>query len=307
MKVTLTGANGFQLKQAADQVIAEFIVQHGDMAIERYDCEDADAARLRESINSLPFLTARKLVVLRSPGSQKQFAEAADDILSDTPETTDVLIVEPRLDKRTAYYKTLKKRTDFQDFPELDANGLAQWAVEYAKMHGAQLSLVDAKALIDRAGSNQQTIQNEIDKLRLYNPHITGNSITELVEHLPQSTVFELLDAAFAGNTQKAMALYAEQRALRVEPQAILAMIAWQLNSLVVIKAAGKKTPADIAKEAKINPYVVRKSQTVLRTISLSQLRLLVHSLLQLDVRLKRQSIDADEAVQQYILQLACR
>lgn len=275
------------------------------MALERFDGEEASADRMRESIHSLPFLTARKMVVLREPSKQKQFAEMIADILKDIPDSTDLIIVEPKLDKRLAYYKTLKKLTDFREYTELDANGLSRWAVQYAKEKAGQLSLADARSLIDRVGGNQQMLQHDIDKLLVFNPQITAESIHALTDYTPQSTVFELLDAAFSGNTKRMMALYGEQRALRVEPQAILAMVAWQLSILVVVKAAGKRPADEIAKAAKLNPFVVRKSQTAVRNLSLDRLRQLVAGLLDLDTRLKRESIDADDALQLYLLKLA--
>ncbi len=52
---------------------------------------------------------------------------------SDIPETTDVVMVEPKFDKRLNYYKFLKKHADFREFTEPDAAGLARWLVEAAK------------------------------------------------------------------------------------------------------------------------------------------------------------------------------
>src|SRR3546814_19438404 len=57
----------------------------------------------------------------------------------------------------------------------------------------------------------------------------------------PQSTIFELLDAALSGNTRRALELYEEQRSMKVEPQQIIAMLAWQLHVLAVVKAAGER------------------------------------------------------------------
>jgi len=39
--------------------------------------------------------------------------------------------------KRTAYYKYLKKHTAFEEFAELDEQGLAAWAVTYTEIKGA--------------------------------------------------------------------------------------------------------------------------------------------------------------------------
>jgi DNA polymerase-3 subunit delta len=274
------------------------------MAIERLDGEEANTDRMREAVSSLPFLTSRKLVILREPSKQKPFAEAIADTLKDVADTTDLVIYEPKLDKRSSYYKTLKKDTDFREYTELDANGLGKWASEYVQGQGGTLSSVDARLLIDRIGTNQQLLQSELTKLLHYNTAITRETIELLTERMPASTVFELLDAAFAGKTARAMELYHEQRALRVEPQAILALIAWQLHILAVVKAGDKQAPDVIAKEAKLNPYVVRKSQAITRKLTLNDIKRMIADLLELDMQLKRSSIDADEALQLYLLRL---
>lgn len=305
MITTLTGVNDFARTQELQRLVSDFIGQYTDMAVERFDGEESSMERMRESLQSLPFLTVRKLVILREPSKQKAFTEAIAEILEGIADTTDVVIVEPKLDKRLGYHKSLKKLTDFQEFIDLDATGLSRWAAEYAAAHKATLTQADARMLVDRLGTNQQLLRNELDKLIAFNPAITKTTIEALTERLPHSTVFELLDAAFAHKTERAMALYKEQRTLKVEPQAILAMLAWQLHILVLVKAGAPRAGDEIAKLAKLNPYVVRKSQGLVRGLSLEQLKKLVTELLTIDMRLKRSSIDADEVVQLFILRLA--
>lgn len=305
MVTTLTGPNDFMRDAEMRTLVGSFVGEHGDMAVEKLDGEEAPFERMQEALQSLPFLAARKLVVLRAPSANKQFAEAAEDLLADVAETTDVLIVEPKLDRRLSYYKLLKKATDFREFGELDAIALAKWAHAYVAGQGGKLSLADARVLIDRVGTDQQMLQNELDKLLAYAPEITGATIGLLTEPLPQSTIFALLDAAFSGDRLRAMTLYREQRMLKVEPQAIIGLLGWQLHIIALVKAAGTRGADDIAREAKLSPFVVRKSQTMARSLGLAQIKKLIAELLFLDTRIKTANVDADEAVQQYILQLA--
>lgn len=304
MIVTLTGPNDHARKAELSTRLETFSAEHGDMAVERLDGEEATADRMQGALASLPFLTARKLVVLREPGKQKGFSEHISETLQAAADTTDVIIYEPKLDKRGTYYKTLKKETEFKEFAELDAGGLARWASVYAKDRGGQLSSMDARLLVERIGPTQQLLQSELDKLLTYDPAITSQTIELLTEPTPASTVFELLDAAFAGKTKRAFELYREQRALKVEPQAIIAMLAWQLHVLAVVKAGGAQTPDHIAKQAKLNPFVVRKSLGLTRHLTLEHIKRLITDLLHLDMQLKRSNLDADEALQLYLLKM---
>jgi DNA polymerase-3 subunit delta len=304
MIVTLTGENSFALQQELQQLVQAFIAEHGDLALERIDCEGAEPDRIREAVAGLPFLAARKMTVLRSIGTNKQVQEQLESLLQAAAETTDVVIVEPRPDKRLSYYKFLKTQ-DLREFPELDAAGLARWLVETAKERGGSLSPVDARYLVERVGTGQQLLWSELEKLLLHDPHISRTTIDVLTDPAPQSTIFQLLEAAFAGNRKRALELYAEQRAQKVEPVQIIAMLAWQLHVLAAVKTAGTRTADAIAKETRINPFVVRKSQGVARSLTLAQLRSRIADLLRIDLQSKSTSIDADEALQHYLLTLA--
>lgn len=302
MTVTLTGTNNYALSAEQRKLAAAFIAEHGDMALERLDGDEVTFERISEALTSLPFLSSKKMVVIRQGSANKQFTERAEGLLTNVPETTDVLLIEPKLDKRSAYYKYLKKATDYREFNELDPAGLARWLVATAKQQGGSLTAADAAFLVSRIGANQQLLANELDKLLLYNADVTRESIGLLTEPTPQSTIFELLDAAFAGNTNRALTLYAEQRALKVEPQQIIAMLAWQLHICALIKVAGERSPEAIAAEAKVSPYVVKKSVSIARRLNLASLKKLIADLVEIDRRSKRETFNVDDALQHFIL-----
>ena len=288
------------------QIVGTFVAEHSDMGLERLDGEEADYGRMHEAVQSLPFLASRKLVVLRTPGANKEFVEHFEQFVGDVAETNDVVMVEPKLDKRLGYYKQLKKLTDFRDFVTLDGNGLVRYLTDYVKGQGGTLKAGDARLLIDRVGTNQLILQHEADKLLAHDQNISRTSIELLTDRTPQSSIFELLDAAFSGNAGRAMQLYDEQRDMRIEPQQIIAMLVWQLHILAVAKAAGKRSADVIAKEARLNPFTVRKSQELVRRISPTRLKRLISELRSFDVRLKSESLSADEVVRYYLLVLAC-
>lgn len=305
MITVLCGENSFLLQRHLRQMVHDFVAEQSDMALEQLDGEEAEFDRMREALQSLPFLAAKKLVVLRNPSSNKQFVDAAEGLLADLSDTTDLIIVEPKLDKRTAYYKLLKSQKGFHQYDELDVNGLSRWLVDFIKEHEATISQSDARYLVERVGTNQRMLSNDALKLIQYDTKVTKQSIDLLVDRTPQSTIFELLDSALAGNHKRTLELYQEQRSMKVEPQQILALLGWQLHILAVIKMAGERDPQVIAKEAKINPFVVRKSQSIVRRMSLGDLKKLISDTLALDIRLKSESIDADDSIQNLLISIS--
>jgi len=305
MITTLTGSNSYLLTAELKRRIADFIAAYTDMGLEKVDGEDGDYSRISEAIQNLPFLAAKKLVVLRNPSANKEFTEKFDDLLNTIPETNDVLIYESKLDKRSSYAKLLQKKTDFQTFDEVREQELPNWLMAEAKVRGGEIGRREATLLINRLGTNQQLLNNELDKLLAYQPTITSETIELLTDPTPQSTIFQLLDEGFAGHVQKAMELYHDQRSQRVEPQAIIPMLAWQLQTIALVKAAGQKPVETIASETRLNPFVVRKSRSIAGRLTFNRLKELIHELRELDVSLKTTPIDADEALKLFLLHLA--
>lgn len=300
----LTGSNDFARAAELSRLTADFIQKYGDFGLEKLDASEVEFNRLLESVSSLPFLAPRRMVIVSNPGSSKPLSDGIEQLLDNTADTTDLIFVEGKFDKRLSLYKTLKKKTEFKEFNALDERGLAQWLVSEAKARGGSLSPADAAFLVQRVGLNQLGLHHELDKLLAYDPRITRESIELLVEPLPQSSMFDLLDAAFAGNHKRALALYQDQRAQQVEPQAIMGMLAWQLHIIAVVKMNENLGPEGLASAAKLNPYVVRKTLGLVRGLSQKQVKDLVARALALDIRLKSETIDADDAVQAFLLSL---
>jgi len=304
MTITLSGSNDYLVNNELHKLLSDFGATNGDMAIEKLFADEVDYQKIYDALTSLPFLSAEKMVVIWNPSTNSQFAEKAEYLLGNLADSTDVIFVESKIDKRSSLYKLLKKQTDYREFGELDGNGLVHWLVNLAKAQNANISESNARFLIERLGTNQQMLFSELSKVALYDKNITKASIEITTEPIPQSSMFELLDSVFSGNSKRALALYQEQRDLKEEPQKIIGMLVWQFHIIALIKAAKQLNSEQIAKDSMIHPYVVSKTTAIASKITLSQLRRMIHDLLELDVRLKTESIDDDEALKLYILSL---
>lgn len=302
MVQVLTGENAYLLSQKLSQIKDDFVKSYGDFGIEQYDAGDTSLGRLVEAVSSMPFLSEKRMVIVHSLSTNKEIINDIEHFLDSVSGSTELVIVESKFDKRLTLYKALKKRTEMFEFSELDERALAKWAVEYVSSIKGSIKPNDVEFLIARVGINQVGLKNELDKLVSFDTNITRDSIEMLTEPLLRSSVFDLLDAAFAGNRQKTLSLYDDQRRQQVEPQAIMGMIAWQVHILAVVKLNEKDGADTIAKSAKLNPFVVRKAMNLTRNLSEQQVKDLVARTLELDVRLKSEQIDADDAVQHFLL-----
>ena len=304
MIITITGPNLYLARRCVDELVSKFVKEHGDLALERIDAEEAELSTVQEAVSSLPFLANRKMVVIRNLSALKLADKELEQIISSIPDSTDVIFYEPVTDKRTTFYKTLKSKTKLESYDDLDPRELAKWLADEAKRMGGKLSLTDANFLVDRVGTNQALLASELAKLLLYKKDIHREDIELLAEPTPQSKVFDLLDAAFSGDKKRALKLYEEQRIQKVEPQAILAMMAWQLRLIALAKYSGKRRPDEVASDLNANVFPVSKAFGLAEKIEDKKLKLLVSEALDIDVRGKTTSLDMDEALKTYIATL---
>lgn len=304
MVITLTGSNVLTLRRRLNELVSKFVAKHGELALERVDASDSNLETILDSVQSMPFLASKKMVVVREPGTNKEIAENIEQLISSAGDSTELILYEPEPDKRTSYFKTLQKQTHLEQFSELDTPNLTRWLTEEATTRSGQLSLSDANYLVERVGTGQLLLASELEKLLLYDKKISRDSINLLTETTPQGKIFDLLDAAFGGDKGRALKLYAEQRAQKVEPQAIMAMLVWQLNLITLAKLGKDRSPATIAADTGTKPYPINKASGLARKLSSSQLKQMISELLSIDVSSKTTSLDLDEALKTYIVTL---
>lgn len=305
MTIVFTGENAYARDAAATSYIRQFIAAHGDVAVDRFDGIELEPADLISTVSSLPFLSDRRMVVVRGFGENKALLERVEDIVSAVTDSTDCILIEQTLDGRSKAYKYLQKHTDMRVFHAVHDQDLLAWVQASFAEAGTQVSRQAAQYLVDRVGPNQQLLASEIEKVMLYTHTPTPDSIADIVDYMPQGSVFAMLDSVFAGNITAGLALYDEQRAQGQEPQKILGMIAWQLHVLALVKTAGTMPPSEIASVTKLNPYVIRKNQSVVRSLSLARIKAMVTDALATDLSLKRSSVSADDALKTLILSFA--
>lgn len=304
MVITLVG-NNFLVDGALLDIKNVFIKDHGDFAVESFDAQEQEFQTIYDSVKNIPFLSPKKLTIIRQPSANNEFVKKVGQLISDLPKSNEVVLVDPDIDKRSVFFKTLKQLSDVRELGDLTGNELVKWVREYASDNIGKISSSDSLYLISLTGSNQIKLANEIKKLIAYNPIITRESIDILVEPIPQSTVFQLLDNAFNGSVKRAIEIYDDQRRQRVEPQQIIAMLAWQLHILAIIKVSGGLSVNEIAKRARLNPFVVRKSQGIVDKISLSELKDIIDLVIKLDIKAKTKMIDVDQAMKQLFVSIA--
>ena len=302
MILSLSGKNDFELKAELQRIVSAARAELGDIGIERFDAQETSADAIIQAVQALPFLVPKKLVVVQQAQANTELMERIQELVDRTADAVDVVLVGPVFDKRKSAFKLLKKLTQLKEFAEPKPHDLPSWLAREAKARGLQLSTTDASYMVDRIGANQLILARELEKLGLYDAAVSRENIDMLTERTPHSSIFAMLDAAFTGDHAKALALYREQRQQRVEPQYIIAMLAWQLAAVAqAAYAEPMNEPALIA--AGQSPFTARKSLTLAKRLRKADVKRMLNDLVALDAHIKT-SADADAALELYLLKL---
>jgi len=299
------GSNKFLKDELIKKLVADFEKEHTTLAIDHFNGEEMSKEAVKDALSTAPFLTEKKMVIIKQLGSNKELSDKIVSLLEMTADTTDLVLIENNFDTKSTLHNYLKKHASFSNSKEIDERQLAQWAQEYAKKLGAALSATNALFLVDRIGRNQLKVAHELDKLTLFSKEITKEGIEQLVDFTPHSLIFAMLDAALSGDLAKMLNYYEEQKMQGTEPLALLGMITWQLHNLALTQAGAGLSVDEITSKTKLKPYSIQKNQASLRSISRNTLISYIDKAIEVDRQIKTSSVDHDDAIRNLLVSFA--
>lgn len=302
--VTLTGNNSYLIDQTIKEMVGSSLKDNGPDSVERIDAEGMEADDVLSRFNAVSLFAEKSLLLIRGMSGNKELSEKFTELLDDRQPDNDLVLIEPKLDKRSKLYSALKKKSLLRELNTPMAGQLSAWVAGRVKEKGGSISTRDAAYLVERAGANQELLANEIDKLLLFNPKVSQDTIDQLVEPSPQSTVFNLINAALTHDFKRVIKLYAEQQALKVDPRQIIGSLAWQLHIIALVKQGGGRSLSDIAGQSGINPNQLDSAKKLAANISFDHLVNAINRLLEIDVKSKSKAIDTDGALLYFLLSL---
>ncbi len=221
--VLVCGEDDFAVRQKARQIFAEWTAEIGGMDHETLDANVTNSGealkvlgRLRESLQTLPFFGAGKVIWLQncnflgderaaaSATVTEALADLAQELKDFTWKDVRLLLSAGKVDKRKAFYKTIDKIGTVESFDGWsvdDRDWAAQaelWASKALASRGKQISEEALSELVNRVGPNSRQLDNEVEKLALYvgaRQEIEIDDVTTICTRNKAARAFALGDA----------------------------------------------------------------------------------------------------------------
>jgi len=267
-----------------------FLEKYGDLNCLSYYGEDLTASEFQTAIESYPFLSEKKLLMVQdflAEGSTDD-QKAVADLIDGVPDYCVVVFFEHKKpDARNALYKKLVKVGQVENYEMKSGVMLNRWIVERAAKKSLRLENRDAELMAELVGPNLWNMANEIDKLAIYlnGAPVTQKIIEDVVSINLASSIFKLTD--YLGEKR----LKESIRTLEIlvnSGEEIIGMIFMLVRHFRIMAQVkdlaekGERAP-DIAKKIKEHPFVVSKIFAQCRGFSDRQIREIYQMLLDVD------------------------
>jgi DNA polymerase-3 subunit delta len=323
---------------ARSDLIADFKSKIGDettrdLNVTVLDGRKVTLAELVHNADAIPFLADKRLVIVEGlltrlasskrkegeegdpTGATREFLKGLLDYLSQVPESTRLVFVEPRSLPASNPVLRLALETDkrtVKEFALPSRESMVGWVKKRAKLHGGEFTPQAATALVtavgydprpsDRDRTPEQGVKlrlldQEIHKLLTYvnwSRPITPEDVGLLVADAQQGDLFGMIDALAEGKGQKAIVELHRLIDRGKSPLELFGMIVRQFRLMIALKelAGQSLNSTTIVERLSLHPFVAEKTGRQVQAFSMEQLEQVYHRLLEMDVQIKTGQIE---------------
>jgi DNA polymerase-3 subunit delta len=284
-----------------------------DMNMALLDGRTLRLSDLRQHTDALPFLAAKRLIIVN--GYLSTIADKADEMqallayLSQLPPTTDLVLVETEsLPPRHPVLELAGPGG--RHFAAPDKDNLTGWIIRRAKEHGAIIEPSAADLLGRLVGADLRTLNNELEKLALYvagQRPIQKADVELLTPYTEEADQFGLSNAIGQRNARRAYDQLHKELNEGSNPMAILGSIAAQIRALIEVKDMAERgmSPAEIAAvKGWRSDFAAKARLKEAANFSMPRLEQTLETLLEIDLAIKTGRMDSLLALDTLIARL---
>ena len=279
-----------------DEIIAKENFQ--DSLVTTYDLDEKDLNDLLEDVDTISFLTPKKVIV----GKNFKILEKEEEekitrlikYLENPPGTVLLILTTSKLDERRKITKELLKHLSPLKLEESSINIIKDKFKDY-KIDNKTINLLDTYYHDDL-----ERLIRECDKLKLAfidDKIVTYSKARELLlkpNNNQDNLSFDLVRAISLKDKKQAITIYNELLSYNIESYAIMGLLESQYRLLYQVKILSKNNlnNYDIGKILDVHPFRVKKTLELTRYYSLKEIRKIIKDLAKIDFNIKSGALD---------------
>ncbi len=255
--------------------------------------------------SSYPFMSEKKVMLIKDTGIFKSSGEGVreylSDLVSNPPDYLIIIFSETNIDKRNALYKTVAKLYPPYEFEYKKSSLLAPWLCKVFKKVGKEIKSDDALYMCEIAGPSMLNLKSEADKITAFlknETKITKDIIDSVVTRTVENRVFDMLDNLINSNTKKAMEQLGDLKALSEEPVKIISIIFKNFASMHSVYIQKNKSVAEIAKSCSMKDWIVKNNLAKANKLGVKKIASVMTMCRDMDFKIKNGMVDKWLAVE---------
>ncbi len=275
--------------------LRDFLLEPGtvDLNYHLFYGKEDSGARIVEAASTLPFMSEKRLVVVRE--GEKLAASDKKEILryGQSPlSSTCLILLMDKIDRRESFYTFLMKSGEEVSFNSVKEKDISSWIMNRARKEGKKITLQAALELKERVGGNLRELTNHLTKLFLYvgdKEEVGVEEVRALVGEGREISSFALTEAISERKKDKALKILGKIFSEGRKAPEIIGLISWQMRRLAEAgsRIARGETALEVCQSLGIFPFFRKKFVSQAKKFSPPELKENFYSLLEADRQFK--------------------
>lgn len=288
------------LKTRLNQYINEVIEEKNDFNYCVFDFEETPLDEIIDALQMPSFGSDKKVVVCKNPYFIKDEKiklpftnnlKLLDEYIKDPNEDSDLIIICPKKynSKKSKFINQIAKVGEVINLLLEEVEEFEEYGRNLIEKTNINIDKKAMQILFERCSEDVCKLEREIAKLALYKDKVDVELINKMVARPLEDDVFELTNALLNKDHKKTMQIYTDLKLLKMEPIALIAMLANQFRLILQVAILKKenKSEAEIAEILQVHPYRVKLANKYSYNYNLNDVKKIMVDLATLDAKIK--------------------
>jgi len=288
--------------RAIDAIVAQHVdPSMRDLSYHLYYGDETKDVEVADTARTVPFLTEYRVVVVHN--ADKYEPESAGGALHaylESPsETSILLLVAPRIDRRLRLFKLCEKHGVVVECPEMRPAEAAAWARAEAQSRGKKLGADAAQSLVERSGTKLSDVLNAVTLVCNYvgsAPAIAEADVHAATADVAEEEIWTLTDAIAQSDTRKALLILRTVLDLNTSEFEVLGSITWLIKTAYF---------AATANATRVKPFLAQKVRPLADKLGREKFRDAFALCMNTEALLRTTGVDRALALELLVIKLA--
>ena len=291
-------------EQTIDSIIdATVDPANKDFAFAAFYADETAPGAIVMDAQTLPFLAERRVVFVRN--AEKYNSETAAgallEYLNAPNESTTLIFLSNKVDKRTKFYKACDKVGEIVECPTLSDGEVSQWIQAEVQKQDKTITGPAVRAVMDRTGNHLSDVQNALALVMNFvgqdRQGVKPEDVEDACTDVTEEEIWALTDAIASSRSGDALAALRRLTELGKHPDEMIGTINWLLKSAYAVAIAEG--------EPNISRFVAQKVGPLTQKLGIVKLRRAFALCTDTQFMMRNTGVDSELALELLVVKLA--